>query len=111
MFFRHQKKNDLVLSHLVAYSARLTGIRGRRLGRKGAGLRFLRSLREAYFPNCSRLCHFGRGKDRWKRGGDHLPRPPLLTPIPISRVDLVVHSLKDLPTVLPPGFTIGAICK
>ena len=26
-------------------------------------------------------------------------------------VDLVVHSLKDLPTVLPPGFTIGAICK
>nr|KAF6437719.1 hydroxymethylbilane synthase [Molossus molossus] len=26
-------------------------------------------------------------------------------------VDLVVHSLKDLPTVLPPGLTIGAICK
>ncbi|PNJ75590.1 HMBS isoform 7 [Pongo abelii] len=28
-----------------------------------------------------------------------------------NEVDLVVHSLKDLPTVLPPGFTIGAICK
>lgn len=26
-------------------------------------------------------------------------------------MDLVVHSLKDLPTVLPPGFTIGAVCK
>lgn len=29
----------------------------------------------------------------------------------IFRVDLVVHSLKDLPTSLPPGFTIGAVCK
>ena len=29
----------------------------------------------------------------------------------LPRVDLVVHSLKDLPTVLPPGFTIGAVCK
>ncbi|TKC41592.1 hypothetical protein EI555_006842 [Monodon monoceros] len=28
-----------------------------------------------------------------------------------NEVDLVIHSLKDLPTVLPPGFTIGAICK
>uniref|UniRef100_A0A8D2D4A1 Porphobilinogen deaminase n=1 Tax=Sciurus vulgaris TaxID=55149 RepID=A0A8D2D4A1_SCIVU len=28
-----------------------------------------------------------------------------------NEVDLVVHSLKDLPTMLPPGFTIGAICK
>ncbi|XP_034281084.1 porphobilinogen deaminase isoform X1 [Pantherophis guttatus] len=28
-----------------------------------------------------------------------------------DEVDLVVHSLKDLPTSLPPGFTIGAICK
>ncbi|XP_075402814.1 porphobilinogen deaminase isoform X1 [Tenrec ecaudatus] len=28
-----------------------------------------------------------------------------------NEVDLIVHSLKDLPTVLPPGFTIGAICK
>ncbi|XP_069324951.1 porphobilinogen deaminase isoform X9 [Eulemur rufifrons] len=28
-----------------------------------------------------------------------------------NEVDLVVHSLKDLPTVLPPAFTIGAICK
>lgn len=27
------------------------------------------------------------------------------------RVDLVVHSLKDLPTTLPPGFTIGAVLK
>lgn len=111
VFQASEKESDLVLSHLAAYSARLTGGRDRRLGRKGAGLRVLRSLREAYFPNCSRLYHFGRGKDRCKRGGGHLPRPPLLNPIPISRVDLVVHSLKDLPTVLPPGFTIGAICK
>ncbi|KAG7222476.1 hypothetical protein INR49_016245 [Caranx melampygus] len=27
------------------------------------------------------------------------------------KVDLVVHSLKDLPTTLPPGFTIGAVLK
>ncbi|XP_010775709.1 porphobilinogen deaminase-like, partial [Notothenia coriiceps] len=27
------------------------------------------------------------------------------------RVDLVVHSLKDLPTTLPAGFTIGAVLK
>uniref|UniRef100_A0A671UJU5 hydroxymethylbilane synthase n=1 Tax=Sparus aurata TaxID=8175 RepID=A0A671UJU5_SPAAU len=27
------------------------------------------------------------------------------------RVDLVVHSLKDLPTTLPPGFTIGAVLE
>ncbi|KFW06785.1 Porphobilinogen deaminase, partial [Eurypyga helias] len=28
-----------------------------------------------------------------------------------NEVDLVVHSLKDLPTSLPPGFTIGAVCR
>ncbi|NXD29228.1 HEM3 deaminase, partial [Spelaeornis formosus] len=28
-----------------------------------------------------------------------------------NEVDLVVHSLKDLPTCLPPGFTIAAVCK
>ncbi|XP_066495332.1 porphobilinogen deaminase isoform X2 [Tiliqua scincoides] len=28
-----------------------------------------------------------------------------------NEVDLVVHSLKDLPTSLPAGFTIGAVCK
>ncbi|XP_029429961.1 porphobilinogen deaminase isoform X2 [Rhinatrema bivittatum] len=28
-----------------------------------------------------------------------------------NEVDLVVHSLKDLPTTLPPGFTIGAVCR
>lgn len=28
-----------------------------------------------------------------------------------GRVDLVVHSLKDLPTVLPEGLTLGAILK
>lgn len=36
------------------------------------------------------------------------PPPP---PSPAPRVDLVVHSLKDLPTSLPPGFTIGAVLK
>uniref|UniRef100_A0A8C1I920 hydroxymethylbilane synthase n=1 Tax=Cyprinus carpio TaxID=7962 RepID=A0A8C1I920_CYPCA len=28
-----------------------------------------------------------------------------------NEVDIVVHSLKDLPTSLPPGFTIGAILQ
>ncbi|XP_032820357.1 porphobilinogen deaminase [Petromyzon marinus] len=28
-----------------------------------------------------------------------------------NEVDLVVHSLKDLPTTLPPGFTVGAILQ
>jgi len=28
-----------------------------------------------------------------------------------NEVDFVVHSLKDLPTELPSGLVIGAICK
>lgn len=28
-----------------------------------------------------------------------------------KQVDFVVHSLKDLPTELPIGLTIGAVCK
>ena len=28
-----------------------------------------------------------------------------------GRVDFLVHSLKDLPTTLPPGMVIGAVCK
>jgi len=28
-----------------------------------------------------------------------------------GRVDFVVHSLKDLPTQLPEGLVIGAVCK
>lgn len=35
-----------------------------------------------------------------------------ITSISLSnRVDLVVHSLKDLPTTLPNGFTIGAVLQ
>ncbi|KAK1336427.1 hypothetical protein QTO34_004234 [Cnephaeus nilssonii] len=55
--------------------------------------------------------------ERNDRGGmdgeevELLPGPFSLPPSHLSRVDLVVHSLKDLPTVLPPGFTIGAVCK
>uniref|UniRef100_A0A4W5P8U7 hydroxymethylbilane synthase n=1 Tax=Hucho hucho TaxID=62062 RepID=A0A4W5P8U7_9TELE len=37
--------------------------------------------------------------------------PDVYLEIGESRVDLVVHSLKDLPTTLPPGFTIGAVLK
>lgn len=29
----------------------------------------------------------------------------------VEAVDLVVHSLKDLPTTLPDGMVIGAICE
>src|SRR4030095_6480008 len=28
-----------------------------------------------------------------------------------SRIDIAVHSLKDLPTIIPNGLTIAAICK
>uniref|UniRef100_A0A673ZNU0 hydroxymethylbilane synthase n=1 Tax=Salmo trutta TaxID=8032 RepID=A0A673ZNU0_SALTR len=35
----------------------------------------------------------------------------LETALEKNEVDLVVHSLKDLPTTLPPGFTIGAVLK
>uniref|UniRef100_A0A8C7QZH8 hydroxymethylbilane synthase n=1 Tax=Oncorhynchus mykiss TaxID=8022 RepID=A0A8C7QZH8_ONCMY len=35
----------------------------------------------------------------------------LETALERNEVDLVVHSLKDLPTTLPPGFTIGAVLK
>uniref|UniRef100_A0A8K9V7Q0 hydroxymethylbilane synthase n=1 Tax=Oncorhynchus mykiss TaxID=8022 RepID=A0A8K9V7Q0_ONCMY len=35
----------------------------------------------------------------------------LFTALERNEVDLVVHSLKDLPTALPPGFTIGAVLK
>uniref|UniRef100_A0A8C8G9Z9 hydroxymethylbilane synthase n=1 Tax=Oncorhynchus tshawytscha TaxID=74940 RepID=A0A8C8G9Z9_ONCTS len=35
----------------------------------------------------------------------------LETALERNEVDLVVHSLKDLPTALPPGFTIGAVLK
>src|SRR5262245_43144423 len=28
-----------------------------------------------------------------------------------GRIDVAVHSLKDLPTILPPALTISAICK
>ncbi len=28
-----------------------------------------------------------------------------------GRIEIAVHSLKDLPTILPDGLTIGAICE
>ncbi|XP_078394163.1 porphobilinogen deaminase-like isoform X2 [Cetorhinus maximus] len=46
-----------------------------------------------------------------KIGEKSLFTKELETALEKNEVDLVVHSLKDLPTTLPPGFTIGAICK
>ncbi|TEA29482.1 hypothetical protein DBR06_SOUSAS510036, partial [Sousa chinensis] len=47
----------------------------------------------------------------WQIGEKSLFTKELEHALERNEVDLVVHSLKDLPTVLPPGFTIGAICK
>ncbi|XP_067910275.1 hydroxymethylbilane synthase, b isoform X3 [Heterodontus francisci] len=46
-----------------------------------------------------------------KIGEKSLFTKELETALEKNEVDLVVHSLKDLPTTLPPGFTIGAICN
>ncbi|CAL8336203.1 unnamed protein product [Boreogadus saida] len=46
-----------------------------------------------------------------KIGEKSLFTKELETALEKNEVDLVVHSLKDLPTTLPPGFTIGAILK
>lgn len=46
-----------------------------------------------------------------KIGEKSLFTKELETALEKNEVDLVVHSLKDLPTTLPPGFTVGAICK
>ncbi|XP_076023979.1 porphobilinogen deaminase-like [Genypterus blacodes] len=44
-----------------------------------------------------------------KIGEKSLFTKELETALERNEVDLVVHSLKDLPTTLPPGFTIGAV--
>lgn len=82
---------------------------GEESGRKGAGLRDLRSLKptSGTAPGSANEVEEGWVEKRWRL----LPGPFSLPPSYLSRVDLVVHSLKDLPTVLPPGFTIGAVCK
>ncbi|XP_064840306.1 porphobilinogen deaminase-like isoform X1 [Oncorhynchus masou masou] len=46
-----------------------------------------------------------------KIGEKSLFTKELETALARNEVDLVVHSLKDLPTALPPGFTIGAVLK
>ncbi|XP_014069128.1 porphobilinogen deaminase isoform X1 [Salmo salar] len=46
-----------------------------------------------------------------KIGEKSLFTKELETALEKNEVDLVVHSLKDLPTTLPPGFTIGAVLK
>ncbi|XP_021443037.2 porphobilinogen deaminase [Oncorhynchus mykiss] len=46
-----------------------------------------------------------------KIGEKSLFTKELETALERNEVDLVVHSLKDLPTALPPGFTIGAVLK
>ncbi|XP_032765941.1 porphobilinogen deaminase isoform X1 [Rattus rattus] len=47
----------------------------------------------------------------WQIGEKSLFTKELENALEKNEVDLVVHSLKDVPTILPPGFTIGAICK
>ena len=44
-------------------------------------------------------------------GEKNLFTKELETALAEGRVDFIVHSLKDLPTTLPPGMVIGAICK
>ncbi|XP_046676798.1 porphobilinogen deaminase [Homalodisca vitripennis] len=46
-----------------------------------------------------------------KIGEKSLFTKELETALEQSHVDFVVHSLKDLPTILPEGMAIGAICK
>ncbi|XP_020358327.1 porphobilinogen deaminase-like [Oncorhynchus kisutch] len=46
-----------------------------------------------------------------KIGEKSLFTKELETALERNEVDMVVHSLKDLPTALPPGFTIGAVLK
>ncbi|XP_037123896.1 porphobilinogen deaminase-like isoform X1 [Syngnathus acus] len=46
-----------------------------------------------------------------KIGEKSLFTKELETALEKNMVDLVVHSLKDLPTTLPPGFTIAAVLK
>lgn len=94
---------------LILSRARLIGGRG---GGKGEKRRSQGpEVSEACFWNCSwNYSAAGVEAGWWRRGGGCC-LDLLLAPSHLSRVDLVVHSLKDLPTVLPPGFTIGAVCK
>jgi len=46
-----------------------------------------------------------------KIGGKSLFTKELEVALDNGQVDFVVHSLKDLPTTLPPGLTIGAVIK
>lgn len=102
-----EKEGVLVLSHLAAGNAGLAPGGGERrgCGRAGPWLRVLRS-RTGLLPDLLQA-HTGV-EEGWGPAAGSLLLASLSC---LSRVDLVVHSLKDLPTVLPPGFTIGAICK
>ncbi|CAB1347553.1 unnamed protein product [Coregonus sp. 'balchen'] len=57
----------------------------------------------------SRVIRIGTRKSQI--GEKSLFTKELETALERNEVDLVVHSLKDLPTTLPPGFTIGAVLK
>lgn len=46
-----------------------------------------------------------------KIGEKSLFTKELETALETNEVDFVVHSLKDLPTSLPPGLTIGAVLE
>ncbi|XP_062364564.1 porphobilinogen deaminase-like isoform X5 [Cinclus cinclus] len=74
-------------------------------------------LRELYPDLCFEIVAMSTTGDKIldtalsKIGEKSLFTKELETALERNEVDLVVHSLKDLPTCLPPGFTIGAVCK
>ena len=94
-----------------------------RIGTRGSALalwqtNWVRSMLKGFFPGCtSDVIHIKTQGDRDSRtplksmGGDGIFVKQLEIALLNGDIDLAVHSLKDLPTVLPDGLVIGAIPK